>query len=72
MIYICIYYVYVYFFLVMKMIVCMAMSKNTILELAFCVMSRNALSNISLNSMMLPSLMNGAKRDANCSSFTVI
>ena len=42
------------------------MSKNTILELAFCVTSRNALSNISLNSMMLPSLMNGAKRDANC------
>ena len=48
------------------------MSKNTILELAFCVISRNARSNISLNSMMLPSLMNGAKRDANCSSFTVI
>ena len=48
------------------------MSKNTIFELAFCVMSRSARSNNSLNSMMLRSLMKGAKRDANCSSLTVI
>ena len=54
------------------MMVCMAMSKNTILELAFCDMSRTALPIISDSSMMLRSCMNGANFCANCSSSAVI